>query len=451
MLKILVVNDVFPHVKNRTTILFKNIVPLIKKKFDVKIFWIITDNYGEISKITHPNYEILYLSSFNNAREILEKIKPDLCCHLVGPSIIDYAFMEAERSLTIPNFGYVDSQYILSHENNEIIIGNYFRDQTSKQKIFSENVKQFFERKNLSEEDDIKASRGKNFLKKCFFLIKTFRSIGKSRKEITVLLFEFLKLLYFTPPTNFNEKFNCDLILTEGIGNAEVVEAMTEHLQLSGLKKENIRVLGNPAFDDAFEKRNQTKSNDSNVLRILFITANLGSGQGKTNFSKSNRNKMISKTILNLQELKKEFSLMIKIHPTSENYSEFKQFVGKSENIHLSQKDDIIELLTETDIVITPITSTAAVIALIMNKPIILWNYFHAEWDLLLRKNVVLECKNETELGYCIDSVEMFRKNNSEKINQFILENFGYGNASQRIVNEILDLIKKQKPQLNEK
>ena len=28
-------------------------------------------------------------------------------------------------------------------------------------------------------------------------------------------------------------------------------------------------------------------------------TANLGSGQGKTNFSKSNRNKMISKTILN--------------------------------------------------------------------------------------------------------------------------------------------------------
>ena len=442
MLKILVVNDVFPHIKNRTTILFKNIVPIIKKKLDVKIFWVITDNYGEISKITDPNYEILYLSSFNNAREILEEIKPDLCCHLVGPSIIDYAFMEAERSLNIPNFGYADSHYILSHENNEIIVGDYFRDQTSKQKIFSENVKQFFERKNLSEEDNIKASRGKNFLKKCFFLIKTFRSIGKSRKEITVLLFEFLKLLYFTPPTKFNEKFNCDLIFTESLGH-------TEYLQISGLKKENIRAVGNSAFDNAFEKRNQTKSNNNNILRILFITANLGSGQGKTDFSKSKRNQMINKTILKLQELKKEFSLIIKIHPASENYTEFKQFVGKSENIHLSQKDDIIELLTETDIVITPVTSTAAVIALIMNKPIILWNYFHAEWDLLLRKNVVLECKNETELGYCIDSVEMFRKNNSEKIEQFILEKFGSGNSSQLIVNEIFDLIRKQKPQLN--
>ena len=38
VLKILVVNDVFPHIKNRTTILFKNIVPIIKKKLEVNVF-----------------------------------------------------------------------------------------------------------------------------------------------------------------------------------------------------------------------------------------------------------------------------------------------------------------------------------------------------------------------------------------------------------------------------
>ena len=96
VLKILVVNDVFPHIKNRTTILFKNIVPLIKKKLEVKVFWIITDDYGEITKVTDPNYEVLYLSDYNNAREILEKIKPDLSYHLVGLNITDYAFMVAE-------------------------------------------------------------------------------------------------------------------------------------------------------------------------------------------------------------------------------------------------------------------------------------------------------------------------------------------------------------------
>ena len=89
MLKILVVNDVVPHIKNRTTILFKNIVPIIKKTLDVKIFWIITDDYGERIKDTEPDYEIFYLSDFNNAREVLEKIKPDLSYHLIGNSIMD--------------------------------------------------------------------------------------------------------------------------------------------------------------------------------------------------------------------------------------------------------------------------------------------------------------------------------------------------------------------------
>ena len=95
MLKILVVNNVFPHIKNRTTILFKNIVPIIKKTLDVKIFWIITDDYGERIINTDPDYEIFYLSDFNNACEIIEKIKPDFSYHLIVNSIMDYALMEA--------------------------------------------------------------------------------------------------------------------------------------------------------------------------------------------------------------------------------------------------------------------------------------------------------------------------------------------------------------------
>ena len=125
VLKILVVNDVFPHIPNHTTILFKNVVPLIKKKLEVKVFWIITDDYGERTKVTDPNYEVLYLSDYNNAREILEKIKPDLSYHLVGLNITDYAFMVAERYLKIPNFG------LAAGEQEE-----YFREQTSRQKKF---------------------------------------------------------------------------------------------------------------------------------------------------------------------------------------------------------------------------------------------------------------------------------------------------------------------------
>ena len=430
VLKILVVNDVFPHIKNRTTILFKNIVPLIKKKLEVKVFWIITDDYGERTKVTDPNYEVLYLSDYNNAREILEKIKPDLSYHLVGLNITDYAFMVAERYLKIPNFGLASSGPV-----------DYFRLQTSRQKMFRENIRQFFEKKNVGTENNIESSRGKNFLKKCYFLIRTLRSIGKSNLEANIELLELAKL-QFRPPNKFNKKFNCNLIFIEN--NSGI-----DFLVKSGLKRENIRTVGNPIFHTAFKKRTQISLKDNNKLNILFITANLASGQGKSDFSKSKRNKMIKETITSLNQFHKETSLVIKIHPTAENYIEYKKLLEKFENVHLSQKDDIIDLINKTDIIITPTTSTATIIALIMNKPIIVWNYFHVEDDILLRAGAVLECKNISELNNCLDSVKSFREKNAEKINNIIDENLLYENPSQRIANEILDFIRKHNTRIN--
>ena len=439
VLKILVVNDVFPHIKNRTTILFKNIVPIIKKKLEIKVFWVITDDYGERIKVTDPDYEISYLSDYNNAREVLEKIKPDLSYHLIGNSIVDYAFMVAERFLKISNFGFDDRDY--SQSNNEIIVPGYFVSQTSRKKIFLENVRQFFVVKNTGTENNIKASRGKNYLKKWYFLIRTLRSIQKSRLEIILEVFELLKLFYREPPVNCNEKYNCDLMFTEN-------STSVDYLVKSGLKRENFRVVGNPVFYNAFKKRTQILSNDDKKLNILFITANLEGGQGKSNFSKSKRNKMIKETITSLNQFHKETSLVIKIHPTAENYTEYNQLLEKFENVQLSQKDDIIDLINKTDIIITPTTSTATIIALIMNKPIIVWNYFHVEDDILLRAGAVLECKNISELNNCLDSVESFRKKNAEKINKLIETTLSYGDSSQIIANEILNLLKSRKPHL---
>ena len=434
VLKILVVNDVFPHIRNRTTILFENIVPLIKKKLEVKVFWVITDNYGERIKVTNPNYEVFYLSDYKNAREILEKIKPDLCYHLAGASVLDYAFMLVERHLKIPNFG-------LAAGWGEGAVDYYFKEEVSRQKVFLEHVRQFFEKKNVGSENKIQTARGKNFLKKCLFLIRTLRSIGKSNLEANIELLELIKLFNDTPTGEFNKKFYCDLMFAE-------TSAGIDFLVKSGLKRENIRAVGNPVFHTAFEKREQIPLKDNNKLNILFITANLASGQGKSNFSKSRRNKMIEETITSLNKFHKKTSLVIKIHPTAENYTEYKQLLEKFENIHLSQKDDIMDLVNKSDVVITPVTSTAAIIALIMNKPIIIWNYFHVEQDLLLRTDTALECKNISELNNCLDSAESFREKNAEKINKLIEANLSSGNPSQIITNEILNFLKSRKPHL---
>ena len=429
VLKILVVNDVFPHIRNSTTILFENIVPLIKKKLEVKVFWVITDNYGERTKVTDPNYEVFYLSDYKNAREILEKIKPDLCYQLAGASVPDYAFMLVERHLKIPNFGLADGRL------------DYFRGESSRKRVLLEQGKQFFEKKNVGSENKIQTHRGKNFLKKCLFLIRTLRSIGKSNLEANIELLEVIKLFNGATTGEFNKKFYCDLMFTETL-------AGIDFLVKSGLKRENIRAVGNPVFHTAFEKREQIPLKDNNKLNILFITANLASGQGKSNFSKSRRNKMIEETITSLNKFHKETSLVIKIHPTGEDYTEYKQLLEKFENVHLSQKDDIIDLVNKSDVIITPVTSTAAIIALVMNKPIIIWNYFHMKEDLLLRKGAALECKSVSELHNCLDSIESFREKNAEKINKLIETTLSCGNSSQVITNEILNFLKSRKPHL---
>ena len=434
VLKILVVNDVIPDIKNRTTILFKNIVPLIKKKLEVKVFWVITDDYRERIKVTNPNYEVFYLSDYKNAREILEKIKPDLCYHLAGASVLDYAFMLVERHLKIPNFG-------LAAGWGEGAVDYYFKEEVSGQKVFLEHIRQFFEKKNVDNDNGIKTARGKNFLKKCLFLIRTLRSIGKSNLEANIELLEVIKLFNGATTGEFNKKFYCDLMFTE-------TPAGIDFLVKSGLKRENIRAVGNPIFHTAFEKREQIPLKDNNKLNILFITANLAGGQGKSNFSKSRRNKMIEETITSLNKFHKETSLVIKIHPTGEDYTEYKQLLEKFENVHLSQKDDVIDLVNKSDVIITPVTSTAAIIALIMNKPIIIWNYFHIEQDLLLRTDTALECKNISELNNCLDSAESFREKNAEKINKLIEANLSYGNPPQIITNEILNFLKSHNPHL---
>ena len=433
-LKILVVNDVFPHIKNATTILFNNIVPLIKKEVEIKVFWIITENYGKKIKLTDPNYEIFYLSDYNNAYEILDRIKPDLSYHLAGYSLIDYAFMMVERYLKIPNFGFASGGV-------DGLGGDYFREETSRKKLFLEHKRQFFEKKSSDYGNSTNEYRGKNFLRKCLFLIRTLRSIGKSYLYIIKEIIYCIKLFYRTPD-EYNEKFNCNLIFTEN-------KSSIDWLVKTGLKRENIRAVGNPVFHQASEKKIHTSLDNNNKLNVLFITANLTSGQGKSNFSKLRRNKMIQEIIIGLKKINKDISLVIKIHPTAENYIEFEQFVDKAKNIDISQRDDIMDLVNKADIIITPVTSTATIIAVIMDKPVIIWNYFDIEEDLLLRKNIVLECKNNTELDHCINTAESFRVKNLEKIKHFIDENFSYGDSSQLIVNEILDLLRRHSTKTN--
>ena len=62
--------------------------------------------------------------------------------------------------------------------------------------------------------------------------------------------------------------------------------------------------------------------------------------------------------------------------------------------------------------------------------------------DLFLSKGFALECKNKDEIEHCLENVKELTDQNKEKIDKFVKEEYGDGNATQRIVMELEKWIK---------
>ena len=428
MLKILLVNDVCPHINNRTTIFLRNIVAVLGKKFNVKVYWLITDNYGEKCKTTNPHYEILYMSDFTNALQVIEKVRPNLMYYLIGWNITDYALMVAGNYLKIPSFGYCEAADI-----------EYFDANDSKLKTLSEYLRQSMMRKNIDGKNNIRKSRVVNFIKKVLFLYKTTLLIKKSQILAVREIFSFFGWLLGTKSTlGRYSRFNCDLMFTERMATIDTIVKW-------GLKKENCVSIDNPAYDKAFEESKQLSEKFSEKINVVFITSNLSGGQGKSNWSIGKHHQMIKELMVNLNKINENISITIKIHPTSEDYAEYVKILKPFKNVYISQIDEITDILHKSDVVIAPCASTAGMIALIMKKPIIIWNYFQVSGDILLENKIVLECENSTELHSCINNAEAFRIKNNEKINEFIKETLGDGNSIQKSVYELEKWLKNNK------
>ena len=101
-------------------------------------------------------------------------------------------------------------------------------------------------------------------------------------------------------------------------------------------------------------------------------------------------------------------------------------------NIKLFQHENIYELIEKSDIVLTTATSTAGSIALIMKKPVILWNYFQVENDTFRDSGVVINCENISKINDYVTNANSFNMENELVIEEFIKKFYGDGNATQR-------------------
>ena len=253
--------------------------------------------------------------------------------------------------------------------------------------------------------------------------------------DLCSMFFMYFPIKGYGSRAEYSPKFELDLHFIESELTLKTVTDL-------GFQKSRMMITGNPSYDEIFQllKTSEKNSIQKTKKKILIVTALLY-GQSQ--------NKALSQRKLFIQEVTKaipkdEFEVVIKIHPVQENLDDYTNMLGTTNSsVSIVQNANLAELVLNADIIITPAAQTAAITAFVAKKPIIIWNVFNVENDVLLDNKLALECKDEKMILKQIRKAETWQPA-AEKTEQFIRE-FLYsvdGKASERIADGILSLLK---------
>ena len=105
MVKILIVNHTLPDKRGYTTVLFQNLLPILREKVEISLIWVISSNLDISGYECKQDEKIIKMSDYDNASEILKNEKPDMVYVIAGINAPDYAFSLAAKSLKIFRIG----------------------------------------------------------------------------------------------------------------------------------------------------------------------------------------------------------------------------------------------------------------------------------------------------------------------------------------------------------
>lgn len=431
-LRILTLHHDMPDVKSYTTILFERVLPILKSKKKVHITWLVHKNEKIEKKEKISNdITILDIHDFDNAVQVIQRVKPNLVYVMPGLNAPDYALVLAAKYFGIPVIG------------GEI--GIEFCKKNMKIQFLKSLITQFFQ-KSISSNNKEKPQlmgKGRFFIYKNIFLLKTQIAIKQNKLKI-IKEFFWLLFMYVSRSRNirFNSKFSVDLHFLDG-------KIMLNPLLDAGFKKSSLIVTGNPIYDTIFQEIQEIKdeSKDSKKNRVLLVTSSVFGFE--QNWVKIKKDHMIKKVISEIKKHNKSskhnkpIELSIKIHPSRESLEEYRNLIHKIDpSIMIYQKESILELLKETDVVISTSSGTAMVYGLLLKKPLIIHDCLELDHDELLERELVVECKELSNIIPSIEKAISFNpptKNIDEFFKDILLKLDG--KAAERISDAIVNLL----------
>lgn len=408
-MKILIPIHVMPTQTHITTIMMKNLLPILKTKTGVEVFWFVYSVSANKEKI--DGQTILDYRDFSSALDVINKIKPNLLILNSDKSSVDLSFEIAayftKTKVLCP---------ILSYGINEIkfnIFTKIFRSWVIL-KLVMNSFSSFMN-------TDSHHNRWK-----ISFLKTTMNHTSLSIKQKFQVYWGLFLSLINSKPFYYNKN------------NFYSIENEKTKIELikKNFNQSNIFVVGNPLYDNIINKLNELPVSKKTKVNVLFAPTQV---YEDGIWNKKETEESIRQIIIELKK-NSNFDLTVKIHPTSSNKQLYESVIHTIDNsIEVHNEGDFIDYLANVDVVISfPARSTMFNFVFISNKPLILCNFFNKK-QLTLPSDIIIECTSSKLLNKLIlDSISQ-----KKDFSTFIKKNFFQidGRASERL-SEIILLMK---------
>lgn len=405
--------------------ILQNVLPVLKTKTDVHIIWLVYMPHKLNLTSNHSEYTIVDIHDFKNAVDILKTVKPDIVYGSPTSNLPDIALTLAGRFLNIPVVGEMINTSLIKTDT----LG------TLKSYITS-----FFANSVPTDVSDKKQfmKRGRFFIYKYIFLLRTQRAVKMSTPKMIKSCITIARSHLNNMKQLYHSHFSCDLNFLES-------ELLVEPLIQEGFSKSSLVVTGIPQYDPLFKKiKNvQSRVQKDNKIHVLLATHSLFEHGFHT---RSQRDSIVKHVVTEICKHKDEMSLVVKIHPSSENLAEYQELIHTIDpSIPIYKDQDAVEFLEEADVIISYSTSSVPMMASVLRKPIIFCNFYNLEEDVMLKYGLVYDCKNFAAIIPTIREALISNPATEEKMERFIRELFykSDGCASERVSEAILHLLEK--------
>ncbi len=424
-LKILIPIHLLPNDTSFHTLYFETVFSALREKILLEVIWLVYMHKKQ-KKIKNEFFETVDIHDFDNAGEVIKTINPDVVfAYAGGPQgQIHHALSLAAKAFNIPV-----ASLIIIDETLGIRRSKYLKS----------NITRFFENiEPVDSDDKVVMGKGKFFIYKALFLLKTLDFLKISKKERTKTLMELLSSFLSNTTNDFNSQYANDLHLLES-------KKLLEPLLAAGFKKESLEVVGNPVYDKAFKRIQQFHHNTGHKTRVLLMTSPVVEHGILT---KNERNKIVEEVVKKYLENSNQMELTIKIHPSNESLSEYQEIIRKlNANIEVKKNGDILDYLEKSDVVLTYSSeTTSALFALIAKKPIVICNFYKIHNDRFLDLGLAIECKEPKNI---VSSIKNAFSNplNDGKINEFVGDALFKpdGDSGKRVALSLLNFLQNRK------